>query len=104
MSIKREMKVVNETGLRKPVYTQNNAIEITNIKGKIRRDVGRINTADGQPYDLSDQLADMCNAMNALLAIAEAKGWNVEIDASNPIDKYRTRQTEALTIKSSYTS
>jgi hypothetical protein len=104
MGTKKEYVVSNSTGLRQPKYTHLNEGEITQVKGKIRSDVEKISTTDDAPYDIEDQLADATNAMNALLAIADAKGWNVEIAADAAITKYKARQLSALTIVSTHTS
>ena len=103
MATKREMVQSNPTGLRRPKYTHLNEGEVSIIKGKIRTDVEKISTTDGAAYDLEDQLADATNALNAMIGIAEAKGWTAEVNASAAITKYKTRQLAALTIVSTYT-
>lgn len=91
MSVKKEWRQVNQSGLRKPVYTQMNEIEITRTKGKIRSDVDRITTNDGQPYDLHDQLADISNALDAIIPIIAGLGGNI---SNSAITKFLSRKSE----------
>jgi len=92
MSIKKQMRQTNASGLRKPVYTQNNISEITPIKGKIRQDVEK-SVAGSEDYDIYDLVADMANAMNDLL----------EGTTDSPaITKYKERQAEILALKEKY--
>ena len=93
--IKREMVPVNETGLRVPQYSHFNETDVSSRKGKIRSEIDAIDTTDGQPYDLYDQLSDALNALNAFLDEADSNGW----DTSDPaIVKYRARQVTILSL------
>ena len=93
--IKREMVQVNETGLRVPQYSHFNEVEISTRKGKIRTEIDTIETTDGQPYDLYDQMSDGLNVLNALLDLADAHSWDTSHAA---ITKYRARQSSILTV------
>lgn len=82
MAIQTRKKVVNSSGLRKTVYTQNNTVAISNKKGKIRRDIEA--KISEESYDIYDMVADMSNALVDLL---EGK------KESKAITKFKSRQT-----------
>ena len=89
------MEVSNTSGLRKPKYTQFNDVAISLTKGKIRTQVDALSTNDGQPYDLHDQLADLSNAVDAIIPLLTSLG----ADTTHPaITKFLTRKSAIDTI------
>ena len=97
--IKRKMTKVNESGLRQAKFSHFNATVTTKTKGKIRREVDAIPTSDDQPYDLYDQMADALGAIQALVAVADANGWNI---TGNQFVKFAARQSEIATVVSAH--
>jgi hypothetical protein len=75
--------------LKKLRFTQNTVIDLdSNRKGRIREKVETTIT-EGSTYDNNDLIADMANALNALLTACNTAG----VDISDPaIIKYGERQ------------
>ena len=81
--------------LKKLRFTQNTIVDIDNNRtGRIREQI-ETTVTDGSTYDNNELMADMANALNALIAACETSGVYI---TDPTIVKYQSRQAAIASI------